>query len=526
VADGLGVAHSRGITHRDIKPANLFLTSEDVIKILDFGLAKSTHAPPVSDSDELDTLPTAVRPEEQTGTGVILGTLGYMSPEQAKGSPASAASDVFSLGCVLTGVSAFARATPTETLAAILHEEPFETAMADTPRELQRIVRKALQKEPAERYSSAVELRNKLSAFRQSIVDAESGSVWRVLRRPHVAIPALVLLVLVGTFMVLFAKRTARVNWARQEALPEVMLFIEQEEYVHALGLAREVEDIIPDDPLLLSLWNQMSNTITLETVPAGADVFYRENAPEAEWRLLGASPIDARRLPLGGFRLRIEKKDFEPCEILSALSYAHEDRTFEPLPSFSTPEERNRMSVRLDPKGSVPAGMVAVDGGRYLVPLTSIPLGKEVTLEPYFIDRTEVTNAAFKEFVDAGGYQQREYWHHEFRRGGRTLTWEEAMTQLVDATGRPGPAMWEVGAYPAGQDDYPVGERDVYDPGNRSAEQLRGRRRRSGGFVPRDRRLRCRRPHGEPARMGLQRIGGEPLLSRWRVERAGLYLQ
>ena len=121
-------------------------------------------------------------------------------------------------------------------------------------------------------------------------------------------------------------------------------------------------------------------------------------------------------------------------------------------------------MSVRLDPKGSVPAGMVSVDGGRYLVPLTSIPLGKEVTLEPYFIDRTEVTNAAFKEFVDAGGYQQREYWHHEFRRGGRTLTWEEAMTQLVDATGRPRPAMWEVGAYPAGQDDYPVGGVSWYE--------------------------------------------------------------
>ena len=120
-------------------------------------------------------------------------------------------------------------------------------------------------------------------------------------------------------------------------------------------------------------------------------------------------------------------------------------------------------MSIRLDAKGIVPPGMVAVDGGRYLVPLTNFPM-TALTREPYFIDRTEVTNAEFEEFVDAGGYHRQEYWHHEFRRDGRTLTWEEAMTRLVDSTGRPGPATWEVGNYPAGQDDYPVGGVSWYE--------------------------------------------------------------
>ncbi len=469
VADGLAVAHSRGITHRDIKPANLFLTSEGVVKILDFGLAKSTHVQPVPDSDELDTLPTAVRPGEETAAGVVVGTLGFMSPEQAKGNPTSPASDVFSCGCVLyqmlTGVSPFVRATPTETLAAILREDParFETAMADVPRELQWIVGKALEKEPADRFPSTVELRDELAAFRQDIVEAESGSLWRVIRRPRVAVPALAALVLVATLLVLFVQRSARENRARQEALPEVMRWIAEEDYGRALALAREVERVIPDDAVLLGLWDQMSNSIAVDTDPPGADVFYRENVPDAEWLLLGQSPIVDRRLPLGGYRLRLEKEGFESREMLSALSYANPEESFEPLPSFNTPAERNRIHVRLDPAGSVPPGMVAVDGGRYLVPLTSLPI-EGVTLEPYFIDRSEVTNAEFKEFVDAGGYQNPAYWHHEFRRGGRTLTWEEAMSELVDATGRPGPATWEVGNYPAGQEDYPVGGVSWYE--------------------------------------------------------------
>jgi pimeloyl-ACP methyl ester carboxylesterase len=100
---------------------------------------------------------------------------------------------------------------------------------------------------------------------------------------------------------------------------------------------------------------------------------------------------------------------------------------------------------------------MIAVDGGKHLAALSGFPL-EPVTLSPYFIDRTEVTNAAFKEFVDAGGYKTPEYWQQAFRQGDRVLDWKQAMALFVDTTGRPGPAGWELGRYAPGHEDYPVG--------------------------------------------------------------------
>lgn len=154
VAEGLAAAHSRGIVHRDLKPANIFLTSDDRVKILDFGLAR---VEPESIQSSPDA-PTATR------TGEILGTVGYMSPEQIRGEHPDPRTDIFSLGCVLyemtTGRRAFARETPPETLVAILREEPADPrdVSREVPDELRLIILRCLQKSPDARFESAKDL--------------------------------------------------------------------------------------------------------------------------------------------------------------------------------------------------------------------------------------------------------------------------------------------------------------------------------------------------------------------------------
>jgi len=160
VADGLAAAHARGIIHRDLKPANIFLTSDGRVKILDFGLARVQAMP-----TELSASGTPT----ETQPGAVMGTVGYMPPEQIRGEKADARSDLFSLGCVLyemiAGRNPFTRETSIQTLSAILESDPMPLTGSgkDVPFELQQVISRCLQKNPALRMQSARDLSFRLS---------------------------------------------------------------------------------------------------------------------------------------------------------------------------------------------------------------------------------------------------------------------------------------------------------------------------------------------------------------------------
>jgi eukaryotic-like serine/threonine-protein kinase len=178
IARGLAAAHAKGIVHRDLKPENLFITKDGIVKILDFGLAKYQAAKAASARPtDLETEPM------ETDPGKVMGTVGYMSPEQVRGQMADARSDLFSLGLVLyeivSGKRAFTGDSAADVMSAVLKQEPPELEGALSP-SFDRIIRRCLEKKPEERFQSASDLAFALESFSGSSErKAQPQGPWR-----------------------------------------------------------------------------------------------------------------------------------------------------------------------------------------------------------------------------------------------------------------------------------------------------------------------------------------------------------
>jgi len=420
IASALAEAHARGIVHRDLKPSNVMLTRHGV-KVLDFGLAKMLSESGITESR------------------AIMGTPAYMAPEQVEGREPTSATDLFSLGLVLYEMAAGRLPFPGASLGQMLSTgSPTATPApsrnrAGIPASLDRLVEKLLEKDPSKRCQSAFDVSQELSALAGRLAAPTLQGV-RSLLRPIYAIPAVVILLLLAAAGVWFYQRSEQRHWVREQAIPEISWLVSKQPLA-AFLLLRRAERVLPGDPALAQLAQSSTRLISVQSVPAGSKVEIQDYVTPGAWFSLGATPLTRVRIPNGYFRWRVSRPG---------------------APQFvAAPETEDNMRFAL-PADGTPPGMDPVPGGYYAEMIDFLGWrGHE--LPPFDIDRFEVTNRQYQEFVDQGGYRKSEYWKEKFINGGKELTWRQAMELFRDPTGRPGPSTWEGGHFPPTQADYPV---------------------------------------------------------------------
>lgn len=425
VAAALTVAHARGIIHRDIKPENILIEDGEGL-VADFGIALAL-------AGSADA--------RLTSAGLSVGTPAYMSPEQVAGdSTIDGRSDTYALACVLfemlTGQPPFTGSSARDIIGRALGTTaPTARSLApELPIEIDTAIARALAKDPAVRFATPREF-----------IDAATPSVQAPHRRLWLAGAVVALLVTAAVFAVPLWR--ARQVASARALLPIIATLSSQGRYAAAYQHAFDAERRIPTDTELKRLIGEVSDDITVTSVPAGAEVYLQrapdtDGAPEDSIRL-GITPIIDRRIARGDYRIVIRHPSYTTVEriISSARGRAEQQPA------------KGRVLVvtmTLVPTDSVPDGMIAVPGGHYTLVSPDLPVDLSDDLEPFLIDRHEVSNDEYSAFVADGGYGNPPWWHRADADGvGRS--------RFTDRTGLPGPREWVSQEAPAGRGRHPV---------------------------------------------------------------------
>lgn len=426
VAAGLTKAHEHGILHRDIKPGNIVVARDGVVRIIDFGLARSLEVTATLD-------------------GSAHGTPLYMSPEQARGEALDARTDVWSLGVVLYqmlsgGVAPFRGDNVPALLRAIVDSDPvpIRTLRPEVPPMVSAIVTRALAKDRPKRYASALAMQQDLAAAAAALEPSRPPRG----RLLYVAgITALLCLLMVSLWLY---QRSQKRLWAREQALPQISMLRDGQRPLAAYQLFLDAAQVTPTDEHLAALRQGLAHTATITSSPDGAAVEVQDYvSPGGPWYRLGTTPLRTS-LPSGYLRWRISKPNagtYEAAPVVSDMNGFFKEFHFDLAGNTHAPEEMVFVPAKPD----------------YMDYIWSLGEFGPYRLPAYYMDKYEVTNRQFQAFVDQGGYVEQRFWKQRFVKDGRELSWEQAMDLLRDSTRRPGPATWSAGHYPAGQADYPV---------------------------------------------------------------------
>jgi formylglycine-generating enzyme required for sulfatase activity/dienelactone hydrolase len=447
IAAGLAAAHKAGIVHRDIKPENVIITPDGYAKVLDFGLAKLRE---IRGDDAATVL--------KTTPGVAMGTISYMAPEQLAGGDVTPAADVFSLGVVLyemvAGRRPFEGATTTEIVSSILSKapRPIHEIQPDIPPKLEAVIAKALAKNADQRFRDAGEVHEQLRQIsREAVVlvqpSRRSGTTLKI----AIAVVAIAL-IFGGGWAVMRANR-------RREAMQKIdsaERMISERRLADAYETAFAAAAILPNDDRVRDIISRTSDRLKIESDPPGATVFLQRFKGSETRVRMGVTPLTIPRLARADYLLTMEK-----------AGYANGVRTISTTPLYIRGEAfalTENVRMKLAEASKVPPGMVLVEGGAYRLTGFDRPSERLVQLHDFFIDRCEVSNHDFEQFVRDGGYRRRELWKSPFIEKSRNLSFEEATSRFRDKTGLPGPRSWSGGAPAAGRENHPVSDITWYE--------------------------------------------------------------